>query len=139
MIETLEIENMSHLTSSFALRSESEKVNYVDRDVDGIHPTQQNKQRIKLILLFFIPGVTDEDGIYPPSVQRPESLPRLASVRVPRGVPVARLRLLVKHIEEQLHNIYGKSKRANIVLMCDEFSENWEYSFDLPTFGVVYV
>ena len=135
----LSIENMSHLTSSFPLRIESDKTGYVDRDQEGIHPTQMMKRRIKLQLLFVIPSETNEHEAYEEGDQSPESLPRIASVRVPRGVPVAKLRVLIRHVEEQLQNIFGKSKRLNFVMTCEESSENWIYEFDLPTFGVVYV
>jgi hypothetical protein len=125
------VENMSHLADSFPLRDGG--------DLSNVHATQQTKRRIKLTLLFVIPasdesmlGTLLED-------QRPEDLPRFASVRVPQGVPVARLRPLIRHVEEALQDIFGKCKRANFVMMCDEDADSWTFSFDLPTFGVVYV
>jgi hypothetical protein len=135
------IENMSHLTSSFPLRNESDKMGYVDRDVDGLHPTQLRMKKIKLVLMFIIPGdVGDSDpGELNEEDQKPESLPRLASVRVPKGVPVAKVRPLIRFLEEQLQDIFGRTKRANFVLVCDEGSEDWRYEFELPTYGVVYV
>jgi hypothetical protein len=132
------IENMSHITSSFPLRTESISTGYIDRDFEGIHPTQLTKKKIKLQLLFVIPGEVSEDKV-DFGDQEPENLPRVAMVRVPKGVPVAKLRNLIRHCEEQLHDIYGKSKRLNFVMTCDEDSDNWKYEFDLPTFGVVYV
>lgn len=136
---SITIENMSHIVSSFPIRADSTALNYVDRDSDGIHPTQQSKKKIKVQLLFVIPGEADESGDLNYEDQKPESLPRMASVRVPKGVPVAKLRPLIRHIEDSLHDIYGKSRRVNFVMVCDEDSNDWRYEFDLPTFGVVYV
>lgn len=122
------IENMSHLTSAFPLRAEPE----------DIHATQQTKKKIKLTLLFVVPGEMSGESINFED-QRPESLPRIVSIRVPRGVPVAKIRMFIRFIEDQLHEIYGKSKRLNFVMVGDEDSNNWVYEFELPTFGVVYV
>jgi hypothetical protein len=134
---SIPVENMSHLTSSFPLRSESEKMGYIDRDTDGIHPTQQTKKKIKLQLLFLIPGEASDD--VNEEDQRPDSLPRVAAIRVPKGVPVAKIRPLIRHVENQLQDIFGRSKRLNFVMVCEEDSENWQFEWELPTFGVVYV
>jgi hypothetical protein len=123
------IENMSHLTSSFSIL-EGEEFN------SELHASQVNKKRIKLMLFFLIPPIefspeADSDLF--------SMMPRIASVRVPRGVPVSKLRNLTKFIEAQLHDIYGRSKRLNFVMTASEFDDNWSYEFDIPTFGVIYV
>lgn len=116
------VENMSHLASSFPVRTEGE-------GEESIHPSQAMKKRIKLQLLFIIPPEDGSENDYP----------RLASIRVPKGVPVAKLRTFIRHIETQLQDIYGHSKRANFVMQSEEFADNWTFEFDLPNFGVVYV
>jgi hypothetical protein len=117
-MKPINIESMSHLTSGFP--------GLVEGEEEGVHPSQQTKIKIKLSLIFVIPG--EEDSF------------RLVSVRVPRGIPIAKLRLLIRYLENQLQDIYGKSKRANFVLVSDDnLVENWRVEFDLPTFGVVYI
>jgi hypothetical protein len=122
---------MSHLANSFPIRNDDES---------ELHPSQLTKKPMKLMLFFIIPSAFDE-GITPvnPEDQRPECLPKFAAVRVPKGVPVARLRNLIRHVEDELHSIYGRAKRCNLVMVCDDDSNNWQFSFDLPTSGVVYV
>jgi len=126
---SIPVENMSHLSSSFPVRGDAG---------DEVHPTQQTKKKLKLTLLFLIPGEESANELLPED-QDPEKLPRIASIRVPKGIPVAKLRSFISHIEAQLQDIYGNSKRLNFVMECDEGSNDWKYSFDLPTFGVVYV
>lgn len=129
------IENMSHLTSSFPLRTDIVEGEMV------FHSTQNSKKRIKLVLLFVIPG--SEEVIDPETMleegQKPDSLPRIASVRVPKGVSVAKIRSLIRHVESGLQDIFGRSRRLNFVMICDEDSENWRVEFDLPVFGVAYI
>lgn len=114
-----QVYDMSSITSGFPLRA----------DESLMHYTQQDKRRIKLRLYFYIPGEQ-------PS---PEGVPRFAQVRVPKGVPVARLRHLIIHCEGELQNIFGKCWRANFVMITEEFSDDWHYEHDLPMAGVVYV
>lgn len=130
---TISIENMSHLTSSFLTKSDDSEM-----EEERTHPTQKRLRKIKLVILFVIGGEDTGDD-YMEEDQDPAYLPRLASIRVPKGVPVAKIRALIRHVEAQLQDIFGKSRRVNFVMMCEENSENWTYEFELPTFGVVYV
>ncbi len=135
MISEVPVENMSYTTQNFELRSgKSLAPGYHPNDdrVDDIHPTQKGK-RIKLILFFWIPAAVEE-GCRDMSCK----LPRLASVRVPRGCPIFKLRGLIKHVENELSEVYGKAKRAEIVLIADEYTEEWEYSHHLPMSNVTY-
>ena len=136
---SIPVENMSHLVNSFAVRGDgkNDAIKYVDKDTEGLHPTQINKKRIKLQLLFVIPDLEREDDL--PESQKSDLLPRVACVRVPRGLPVAKLYPLCRHIEAQLQDIYGRAMRLNIAMVCDEDSEDWKFVHDLPTYGVVYV
>jgi len=123
--DNIKVENMSHVTASFPIREKDTNEDIPDND---IHPTQLGKRRIKLEIYFIVPGEEPNPGI-----------PRIAKVRVPRGVPVAKLRPLIRHCEAALQDIYGRSKRLNFVMTCDDDSNEWVYEFDLPVFGVVYV
>jgi len=134
MITSIHVENFSHLASTFHHRDEEY------RDVDGFHPSQKGSRRIKLVLLFLIPAaITDEVNVLPEEEQHPELLPRIASVRVPRGTPIYKVRNLIKYLEKQLSEIYGKASRLNFILTCEDGSENWSYEHELPTYDVVYV
>ena len=132
MIDSIPFENMGYQTSGFPLRETS-------KDVDDIHPTQKGRH-IKLILLFLVPQSMD-NGITPVNEtdQRPHELPRIAYVRVPKGCPVFKLRILIRYIEMKLNEIYGRGKRLNFVLTCEEGSDNWTYQYDLPSVDVVYI
>jgi len=130
---SIPVENMNHLAMSFPLARE------LDPNGDGsLHSRQQVMKPIKLQLLFIVPTPENLDYNF---LDRPpvEKLPRFVSVRVPKGVPVAKVRLLISYIEGELQDIFGRSKRANFVMVCDGDSDLWSYSFDLPTIGVAYV
>jgi len=130
---SIPVENMNHLAMSFPFKRE------VDPSGDGeLHSRQQAMRLIKLQLLFIVPSPENFDYNF---LDRPpvEKLPRFASVRVPKGVPVGKIRLLISYIEGELQDIFGRSKRANFVMVCDGDSDSWSYSFDLPTIGVAYV
>lgn len=93
------------------------------------HHTQQNTKGIKLVLYFVALSPPDEEP----------RIPRLYSVRVPRGTPIFRLRSLIKYFEMELTKLYGPAQRVNFVYSADEESENWEMQFELPLSGVSYV
>jgi hypothetical protein len=126
------IENMNHLAMSFPLRTDGgpSDAELSNRPAD--------RRRIKLQLLFVVPAPQDPNYDFLDQPDR-EELPRIISVRVPRSLSVAKLRLFVKYIETQLQDIYGRSKRLNFVMICDENSELWKFEFQMPDVGVYYV
>lgn len=110
-------ENMSHLLSG------SEYENY---STDELHYSQISKLSIKVILLFWYPGE--------------ETSPlKLASIKIPKGTPVSKVRGLINFIETRLTEHFGPSKRANLVLRAEEGSDEYKVVFDLPLSGVSYV
>jgi hypothetical protein len=108
----LQIESMDHLVSSFQ---------FTEGD---IHHSQHDKTMVKLKLLFWIP---DEFESF-----------KLVSVRVPRGLPVYRIRAFIKYMEDQLEDLYGEAKRANASLTAWEDSTTWLLEFELPVYRVQY-
>lgn len=129
---SLDVVNMSHVTSGFAIRDDDKAAHY----------TQYHLRPIKLYLVFLIPGEeSSEVGLKDPFEQDPENIPRFAFVRVPKGVPVFRLRALIVHCENELQEIYGfrRVKRADWVFTGDDTTNNFKYEFILPMSGVVYV
>jgi hypothetical protein len=136
MITSILIENFSHLAYTFHQRDGEY------RDVDGFHPSQKGSKRIKLVLLFVIPAAISEEAAFlslNKEDQDPNLLPRIASVRVPKGTPIYKVRGIIKFIEKQLTEIYGKASRLNFIMTCEDESENWSYVHHLPTYDVVYI
>lgn len=115
MITQLEIEDLTHLVVyDFPLNN-------------GKHHTQADGIPKKVILLFSIDG-------------SPEHIAplRLAAIRVPRALPIYRIREFVSHVEDKLREIYGHCKRNNVVLTANEDAETWNYETKLPMHGVFY-
>lgn len=115
------VEDMSHLADGFVPEG------------SGEHPSQKNSRPIKVKLLFFV--TLAEDDPY-----RTDDTPcKLVSVRVPKGTPIYRLRMLIGHIERELRSIYHEAQRTQAILEADENSDRWSLSFNLPMYGVTYV
>ena len=117
------IEDFSHLLNG----SEYENGN------ESLHFSQMVKKPISVMLYFWIPRSKDDTLDLPM---------RLASVRIPGGVPVSKVRGMVNYIEEKLSEIFETNiRRANFVLRInaeDPFGK-WELFYDLPLHGVYYV
>lgn len=121
-VTTTPIENYSHLLNGSEFEEKGSS------SVEDLHFSQKDKRPISLILLFWIPGV---EGFDMPL--------RLASVRVPAGTPIGRVRPLINYMELKLTEIIGPAKRANVVLRNDGNESIWETFYDLPLNGVYYV
>lgn len=102
-----------------------------------VHPSQENKRRIKLVILFWIGPIREdesEENIDPDSKEM-----RLASCHVPKGCPVSKVRELINYMETSLFSIYKTCRRANLTMVADEDSNDYEPTFDLPLYGVYFV
>ena len=145
MIQSIPIVNMSYLGDSFQIITGQGRNSNISADLRStnpndpdymIHPTMRGSKRIHLVLLYFIPGEDLEDNT---SVQDPTHWPRIASIRVPRGCPISKLRPFIRAMEQELKDIYGKAERCSISLVATEGTDVWKYIHELPTFDVVYV
>ena len=144
------IENLSFYADDFSVTNTGNNARGFhpdnDRDMNPesenylLHPTQRGSRRVKLTLLFWIPGEEAPSYDYfTEKDQRPEKLPRLASVKVPRGCPIFKLRKLIKHVEGKLRKTYGFAERCRIVMIGDPYLDLWEYDTELPMTDVIYV
>lgn len=109
------IESMDHLGHEFE--------NY------GVeHYTQENKSAIYCKLLFHI------------GAERGHTPSNLVSIKIPKGLPIGRLRTFVTAMETELTNLYSfPAKRANIVWVRSELDRQYTFSFDMPLFGVKFL
>ena len=98
---------------------------------DALHASQQSMKPIRVKLFFSIP-VSEEER----SLNRDVPM-KLVTVKLPKGLPVYRVRSFVKHIEKELLQTYGASKRVNFCFVSEERGP-WTYDHDIPTLGVVY-
>jgi len=135
MLSKLEVEDLSYLTATFLASKSGD---------ESLHPTQRSAGRqINLKLLFAVPAFNDKEekpwNASPGLDYIKEAPVKLVSIHVPRGIPIYKIRHLIKHVESELRDIYTDAKRLNIVLFKDDGSDVWEYAFELPTYGVAYV
>ena len=63
----------------------------------------------------------------------------LRFVTVPTGYPIYRLRTMIKHVTQELVEIYGYAYRANIVLVRKEGEEDWKVQENPPLLNVVFI
>jgi hypothetical protein len=106
-----------------------------------MHHSQRGKRRVKVILLFWYKPLNPKGRYLEDARQEAGDWPCLASVRVPRGLPIFKLRKLILHVEIELRKIYGfqSGKRANMILIADDGSDSYEFTHDLPVTDVVFV
>jgi len=135
MLNKLEVEDLSYLTGTFPAGKSIE---------ESLHPTQRSAGRqIHLKLLFAVPAWSEKEA-KPWEADKDlefmkEAPVKIVSISVPRGIPIYKIRHLIKHVEGELREIYLDAKRLNTVLIKEEGSDVWSYAFELPTYGVAYV
>lgn len=111
----MNIESMDHL-------------GYLFENFGTEHYTQENKQAIYCKLLFHV----WQDDEHEPS--------KVVSIKIPKGLPIGRLRSFVIAMETELSSIYVlPAKRANIVWVKGETETKYKPSFDMPLYGVKFL
>jgi hypothetical protein len=119
-LNPLRIEDMSYLGEGFSFYNGTK------------HHSQFEGKRTKVKLLFFV-NVTEEEYAADPGAPF-----KIAAIRVPRGLPIYRIRYFIKFMETELAKIYGQAKRLNVVLLADEDSSEWRHEALLPMYSIFY-
>ena len=105
-------EDMSHVAINF---------NYKESEP---HVSQISLTPTKALLLFFVKS--SDPGPF-----------SIVHVRVPKNLPIYRLRPFISFCEEALKEIYGDAKRANLVLTQVE-GEDWKLRWQVPAHQIAY-
>lgn len=123
----IDYDEYSHLGISYYEEPDSDALN-------NLHASQVGR-RMKVRLVFLVPikDGSDKSG-------KPLTEPfKLAFVRIPRALPVYRVRGYINHMERELGDLFGFAKRLNFVLTCEEDSRVWRTDLSLPTTNILYV
>ena len=121
MVDQIDIEIVSHVGDSFPLK---------ERDDEYVHWSQVNCKRMQLMVLFAARKLHVNE-------------PLLLAVKIPRNLPIFKVRPFIRHCEQKLMATYGLTKRTNFVLVNHEvngeLTGNWELELDLPVSSVQYI